>query len=145
MKFKFILFIASFIFVAASCNRNTASNQETNNPPPPPAASNSGQSDSGQSSDLLSGEVKILMTSTGLTPAVIKVKKGTKLTFINNDTKSHWPASNPHPTHTDLPGFDPQAAIAPGQSWSYTFTAVGVWKFHDHLEPTHGGTVTVIE
>ncbi len=87
----------------------------------------------------------INMTSAGFQPANITVKKGTTVTFVNKDTQPHWPASGPHPTHTALPGFDALKAIPSGGSYSYTFTKVGVWSYHDHLNSSLFGKITVTE
>jgi plastocyanin len=73
------------------------------------------------------------------------VKKGTKVTFVNNSTSAFQPASAPHPAHTDYPEFDPKRAIAAGASWEFTFDKVGTWRYHDHLNPTRFGTVIVTE
>ena len=78
-------------------------------------------------------------------PVTAFVKAGTKVTFKNTSDKPHWVASDPHPTHTDLPGFDSKAAIAPGDSYTYTFDKVGRWLYHDHLNPTFGGAIVVGE
>lgn len=69
----------------------------------------------------------------GITPKELTIAIGDTVEFRNSDVKPHWPASNPHPTHTDYPEFDPKAAIEPGGIWSFKFTKAGTWKFHDHL------------
>jgi plastocyanin len=84
-------------------------------------------------------------TDSGFVPASVTIKKGTIVTFDNESTKSMWPASAPHPTHTDYPEFDPKKAIAPGETWPFTFTKVGTWKYHDHLNPSRFGTIIVTE
>jgi len=89
--------------------------------------------------------VEINMTAKGFEPSSLTVRTGTTVTFVNKDTKSHWPASAPHPTHTIYPELDPKAGIAAGASWAFTFDKAGEWKFHDHLTPTFFGTVTVTE
>jgi hypothetical protein len=55
-----------------------------------------------------------------------------------------WPASDSHPTHNRLNGFDPGEGIAPGESWSFTFTQAGVWDLHNHLAPRFLGRVLVV-
>jgi plastocyanin len=87
----------------------------------------------------------ISATDAGYTPATLTIKKGDTVKFTNNGTKLNWPASAPHPTHTDYPEFDPKKGIAVGSSWSFTFTKTGTWRFHDHLNPTHFGSITVTE
>lgn len=85
----------------------------------------------------------IYIDDTIYTPSDIEIKRCTKVTFINNDTVDHWPASDLHPTHGIYPEFDPKKEIKPGQSWSFVFNKAGPWKFHDHLYPTIYGTITV--
>ncbi len=69
----------------------------------------------------------------GMTPKEITIKVGDRVEFRNSDLKPHWPASAPHPAHTAYPEFDPKTQVIPGDVWSFTFTKVGDWKFHDHL------------
>ena len=78
-------------------------------------------------------------------PAVITVKKGTTVTWTNTGSAQVWIASDPHPTHTDYPGFDSKAAIGTGETYSFTFDKVGSWGYHNHLNPTVKGTVIVTE
>ncbi len=79
-------------------------------------------------------------------PAVIEAKKGQEVMWINEDPGGpHWPASDPHPTHTNYPGFDAGAPIVPGNSWTFTFDKVGDWTYHDHLRPEVKGTIRVSE
>lgn len=80
---------------------------------------------------------------TGFTPASITVKIGTTVNFENESMVAMWPASNPHPTHTDLPGFDAGKPVEAGGTYSYTFQKVGTWKYHNHLRREEGGSVTV--
>jgi plastocyanin len=88
---------------------------------------------------------EISMTDAAYAPSALTVKKGDTVKFTNNGTKANWPASAPHPTHTDYPEFDPKVGVAVGQSWSFTFTKTGTWRFHDHLNPTRFGSITVTE
>lgn len=153
MKYKFILALLALSFVAAACNRNSSIDEQ--NPVVNPSSGQQGTSQQeGVSNRLLPGtdpldvvkkSIEINMTSTGFSPAQVIVKKGTVVVFINKDTKSHWPASAPHPTHTDYPAFDPKRGIAPGETWSFTFDQVGSWGFHDHLFPSQTGKVNVTE
>jgi plastocyanin len=91
------------------------------------------------------GDVTINYTSTGYSPSTVTIKKGSKVTFVNQTTGQMWPASAPHPTHTDYPEFDPKKAVAAGESFSFTFDKTGTWRFHDHLFSARFGTITVTE
>jgi plastocyanin len=89
-------------------------------------------------------EAQVQITSSGFSPANITVKSGTLVTWINNDTVSHEVGANPYPSHATLPQFDSgKMPVAPGSSYSYTFTKSGTFGYHDHLNPTLHGQVTV--
>lgn len=96
-----------------------------------------------KSGDEESKKVTISMTANGFEPSMVTVTAGTTVTFVNNDSAEHWPASAFHPTHLELPGFDALKGIAPEGSYSFTFSEAGTWKFHDHLTPTLFGSVVV--
>lgn len=77
------------------------------------------------------------------TPSIVTIKKDTVVKFINQGSDQMWIASSPHPQHTDLPGFDQLKGVGKGESYEYTFTKVGTWKYHNHLKPTAFGSVVV--
>lgn len=85
----------------------------------------------------------INMGAEEFSPKQLTITAGTTVNFINSDTKDHWPASNPHPLHTDYPGFDPKSAVKPGSSWSFVFNNSGTWAFHDHLNTQLKGVIIV--
>jgi plastocyanin len=85
----------------------------------------------------------ILMFDDSFEPKEISVKIGNTLTFENRSKVYRWPASDIHPTHGIYPEFDPQKAVAPGEKWTFTFDKIGKWKFHDHIDPTIKGIITV--
>jgi plastocyanin len=85
----------------------------------------------------------ISMTDDGFEPATVEVSVGTTVTFVNNGQGLHWPASDNHPTHEILAGFDAKKGLATGETYSYTFTEIGSWGFHNHLAPQIKGTVVV--
>jgi hypothetical protein len=76
-------------------------------------------------------------------PSSLNIKKGDYVIFKNKSEGKFWPASAPHPSHTDYPAFDPKKAIDAGGKWQFEFTQVGSWKFHDHLNPSAGGVINV--
>jgi plastocyanin len=84
------------------------------------------------------------ITSRGFMPATLTVKKGTVVIFTNKDKKDHRPASDPHPSHNALPGFDSQTKMQKGQAYSFFFDREGEWTYHDHLNPLKfKGTIIV--
>lgn len=87
--------------------------------------------------------VKILYRSPTFSPSVLRVKAGTTVTFHNDSNDSLWIASNPHPAHTDLSGFDSKASIEMGGDFSFTFDRLGTFGYHNHLNPSFTGTIIV--
>jgi len=87
--------------------------------------------------------VVISMTDLGFFPSSVSVAVGSKVTFVNDGQAMHWPASDPHPDHGGLPGFDAGEGVATGDAYSYIFKKVGTWGFHDHLQPDYKGEIVV--
>lgn len=87
------------------------------------------------------------MTYSGNTydPKDLTIKVGDTVEFRNDSDQEMWPASNVHPTHEVYSDFDSKEAIAPGSGWSFKFTQAGQWGYHDHLNPSATGTITVEE
>lgn len=90
-------------------------------------------------------EIVVEMTSAGFAPSAVTVKKGTVVTFINNDSRPRWPASAVHPIHSCYPGFDSRGSVASGDSFSFTAGVAKTCDFHDHLNSALRGTLTVTE
>lgn len=82
-------------------------------------------------------------TDSGFSPQSITVKVGDTVTWTNKSGGRMWVASNPHPTHTDLSGFDELGSAKNGGIYSYTFTKAGNWKYHNHVNAGDGGVVVV--
>lgn len=87
----------------------------------------------------------VAYTSSGFGPNEVSVAKGGIVTFINESDSPMWVASGVHPTHQLLPGFDQLKSVGRGGSYEYTFQSVGTWVYHNHMNPTQVGTVTVTE
>jgi plastocyanin len=90
-------------------------------------------------------------TDQGFNPSTITIKKGETVTWVNHGSDDMWVASNPHPIHNGYPEsggcinsvFDACAGFGSGKSYSFTFTTVGKWGYHNHLSPADHGTVVV--
>lgn len=68
-------------------------------------------------------------------PAALSVKTGTAVTWTNND-------SVPHTVTSDSGLFD-SSTLAPGQSFSYIFSAAMTAAYHCSIHPMMKGTITV--
>lgn len=88
------------------------------------------------------GVMEVDYDGSTFSPATITVKVGTTVMFVDKSGSGMWVASSPHPTHTDLPGFD---QLGQGTSYSYTFAKVGTWGYHNHFNTSVRGTVIVTQ
>lgn len=82
-------------------------------------------------------------TNTGFAPSNLSVKIGDTVIFNNNSSGSMWIASDPHPTHTLYPEFDQKKSVAKDGSYTFIFDKEGTWGYHNHVNATRKGTVTV--
>ncbi|OGG44893.1 hypothetical protein A2673_03355 [Candidatus Kaiserbacteria bacterium RIFCSPHIGHO2_01_FULL_50_13] len=99
--------------------------------------------------------VTVTYDGSGFSPKEIVVKLGDTVTFVNASGGKMWVASAMHPTHTVYGGtslnehcpnangsaFD-QCAGGEG-NYSFTFNKAGSWGYHDHLNASAFGRVTV--
>ncbi|MBL8031412.1 MAG: hypothetical protein JNK33_03760 [Candidatus Doudnabacteria bacterium] len=81
---------------------------------------------------------------TNFTPNTLSIKNGDVVIFKNKSKVAFWPASDPHPTHTDYPEFDAKQPVLAGKSYQFKFTRTGTWKFHDHSNVSAKGSVVVV-
>ncbi len=102
---------------------------------------------------------RIVYTNKGFEPASITVGLGATVEWVNESDKLMWVASNDHPSHSILPGFDqkgsegnvsaPQSSVPVAlahtgvEIYRYTFEKRGRWDYHNHLVPADRGTVVV--
>lgn len=75
------------------------------------------------------------MTTTAYAPNPITIAVGGTVTWMNNDNTAH--------TATATAGAFDSGTIAPGASFSRTFTAAGSFPYRCTLHPGMVGTVTV--
>ncbi|MEP6916202.1 MAG: hypothetical protein ABJC89_11175 [Acidobacteriota bacterium] len=75
------------------------------------------------------------ITSAGVSPKEFTVTAGTRVMFLNNDTRAHDMASDPHPEHDQCPELN-RGLLSPGQSSeSLNLVTVRTCGFHDHANP----------
>lgn len=87
---------------------------------------------------------RVAIKNSAFDPSSVTVKSGDTVTWVNEDSTQHLVASDPHPTHTDLPGLQ-SGSLSQGQSYTFTFVKVGTFGYHCHLHPSMKGTVVVQE
>lgn len=88
------------------------------------------------------GVVKTVeISAAGFSPAAVEINAGDAVMWVNTDNTTHRPASAQHPTHLVYPEpggcigskFDSCVNLAEGETFSFVFTKVGEWNYHDHL------------
>ena len=90
----------------------------------------------------------ITISSAGVvSPSSVTINNGESVTFVNNDTRAHEMASDPHPAHTDCPPINALGTLQPGQSrLTNAMTTSRTCGFHDHLNDANAnlrGTIVV--
>lgn len=91
-----------------------------------------------------SERMMITYTDNGFEPSEITVKKGSVVTIKNSSSKNVQFSSDDHPAHRDNTEMNLET-LSPGESGSYTATTVGTWGYHDHIDESKTGTITVTE
>ncbi len=83
--------------------------------------------------------VTVNYTKNGYSPASVDINVGDTVKWVS-DGAPMWTASAMHPTHEIYPEFDQKKA---GNTYEFTFTKAGSWKYHNHVSANHFGTVNV--
>jgi plastocyanin len=81
-----------------------------------------------------------------VSPSQVTVAVNQSVTFVNNDSKQHDMASDPHPVHTACPSIN-IGVLSPNQSkTTLGFANAGTCGYHDHENPDTAslkGTIVV--
>lgn len=130
---------------------DTTNHQTAEEPADQPASSTPSGSSSGSTGGGTNGNetpappanktVTVTYTTSFTSPVTINV--GDSVKFVNSSDRDIQPASNNHPSHDIYPGFESPSDIPPGGSWSFTFTKLGTWGYHDHNSSAKTGTIIV--
>jgi plastocyanin len=169
MKNKVFFALAMVVLVAAGCNSNNKNAEEnqqqvqqesvneeqnTNNEEQAEQPAQQTNNNNSESTPTFSSEEdlgvvdqpevkEIKITANGFSPSTIEIRKGDYVQFTNSDSARHWPASDPHPAHTGLAGFDAKKGLSQGETYRYQFNKTGTFGFHDHMNSSLDGTVIV--
>jgi plastocyanin len=83
----------------------------------------------------------ITITASGATPKNVQINVGDRVRFVNNDTRAHNMASDPHPEHDQCPEINVAGLLSPGQSRETgNLNTVRTCGFHDHDNPPPAGS-----
>jgi plastocyanin len=71
-----------------------------------------------------------------VSPKELTVSPGTRVLFVNNDSRRHDMTSDPHPEHSDCPEINSVGVLNNGQSReTANLNAIRTCGFHDHDLP----------
>ena len=87
-------------------------------------------------------EVTIKYDGSSFSLSSDKIMAGGTVTVVNNSDNELEFDSDPHPVHTDNPELN-AGAIAPGESKKFVLEKKGTWGFHNHLDSSQRGQLTV--
>lgn len=82
---------------------------------------------------------KVTIQGMAFNPAAITVKKGTTVTWTNEDPVSHTV------TETDGQDGPNSATLSKGHTYTFTYDTAGTFKYHCSIHPDMTGTVTVTD
>lgn len=82
---------------------------------------------------------KVTIANFAFSPANITVKKGTTVTWTNQDSIAHTV------TESDSQNGPASSDLAKGKSYSFTYSTLGTFKYHCTIHPDMVGTVTVTQ
>jgi plastocyanin len=114
-----------FAVAASACSGDDDSN--------PTAPSGGGGGGGGGGTGTVAATITI--TATGVSPSTVTVAAGSRVTFVNNDSRPHDMASDPHPAHTDCPGVTVGFLQAGQSATTQNLNTVRTCGFHDHNQP----------
>lgn len=115
----------------------------TQNAPPSPATDQVVLRNSGQSAqDPAIGEVSVHMSGSKFVPETVTVKKGTKVTWVNDDSMQHNVVADEAitgglPLQNNL--------LNKGASYSFTFDTVGTFDYHCVPHPFMTAKIVVVQ
>ena len=89
----------------------------------------------------------ITIANNAVSPSAVTVTPGCRVLFVNNDSRNHDMASDPHPEHTDCREINSVGVLQPGRSAETgNLNTVRACGFHDHLQDqvaSMRGTITI--
>ena len=137
MKKGIIAFVV-VIVLAGGAYALTKNNNTKTTSPNSSSSSSSSQSQS-QTKQTATATNNVEISSFKFSPADITVKKGTTVTWTNEDSTAHTV------TETDGKDGPKSSSLNQGQSFTFTYNTVGTFKYNCSIHTDMTGSVTVTE
>lgn len=130
-----VVIVAVVAGAAVLLMRKNQSSQQT----PSSETSEGGEANSTAPSE---ADVTITYNGTSFSLSSSSVKSGGTVKVVNDSTKNLEFASDPHPAHTNNTELN-AGSITPRESAVFTLKKTGKWGFHNHLNASQKGEITV--
>ena len=122
-----VFYVLCSVFFTVSCGGSGSSN--------PPTTPGPG------------GSVTVItITAAGASPQTVTVDLGTRIRWVNSDSRVHEMSSDPHPEHNICPEINGGALTPNQQRETSNLVTARTCGFHDHLFPDTNslkGTITI--
>ncbi|MBI2018190.1 cupredoxin domain-containing protein [Candidatus Daviesbacteria bacterium] len=135
-----VLVLAGWYFIGSKKYSTPQAPAKVSQTPAPVAASPTSSATDG--AIVTEDKNAVQISSSGFSPKSIAIKVGETVTWMNNDNTNHTVYSAGHPTHLTYPPLN-LGTIKPGRQVSLEFPKAGTYQYHDHLNPSLTGSVTV--
>jgi plastocyanin len=113
--------LAAGIAIVAACGGSSSSPSSNPNP--------------GACTPSTNANTLVIQNNT-ICPSALTVTRGTQITILNSDSRTHEMDSDPHPEHTDCPELNQIGFLNPGQSrQSGNLNTARKCGMHDHSSP----------
>lgn len=136
-----VLVLAGWYFMSSK-KYSTPQAPVTVSQTPAPAAVESPTSSATNGAVVKEDKNAVQISSSGFLPKSITIKVGETVTWMNSDSINHTVNSAVHPTHLVYPPLN-LGTVKPGAKVSLEFSKAGTYQYHDHLNPSLTGSVTV--
>ncbi len=131
--------VSALAFVLISSNSSEPSQSESNQTN---SSTNSSEqlNNNNDQAEVTVGDVSVDIKNFAFSPATITIKKGSKVTWTNQDSAKH----DVTPVETSE-NFEASELLARGESYSYTFDTVGTYDYICSPHPYMKAKVVVVE
>lgn len=86
--------------------------------------------------------IHVIYENGAFNPNVISFKAGDTAVFLNRSKENILIESDPHPIHNGYSVFD-SGVLAPGASYEFMFNQKISFSYHNHLNPSAQGRISV--
>jgi plastocyanin len=138
MRRSSLIVLIIVIIVLAGVAAAMVHKSSSNTSPSPTSNSQPKSSNNSASSNSQPATGTIDIKNMAFTPSQITVAKGGTVTWTNNDSVTHTVVDD-----LSNVGGPNSGDIAPGASYSFTFTKTGSYQYHCSIHPSMRGTIVV--